>query len=171
MKFSKKIIIIALAILSSLSAFSGSEITKWNLDEVKSNPGKVVMQLNPFPEYFKIQKDTDGSKQYLTVKMRTQEKEKMYEFKLNESITNKSVQVYGTREHGFYAANETAIVNFKDDKITVTLYWTRDDKDGWKTSNEYSLSFEKDGSMRFLRINGKNSEATYLEFEAIYLQD
>lgn len=171
MKFNTKIIILVLTLITNLSVFSNEKIQKWSLDEVKSNPGAAIMQLKAFPEYFRIQRSKDLTKGILIVKMRNQMNEKKYKFKLSESTMAKTVQTYGNKLQGFFAANETAILDYEDDKIIVSLKWTRDDKNGWKTSNEYSVTFEKDGTIRFLRINGKNSEATYLEFEAIYKMD
>jgi hypothetical protein len=158
--------------LFSLTAFTSNifaeDIKEWKLGKVQNNPGSQMMQLKPFPEYFKIKQSQDSSEGELIVKMRNQNSEKKYNFSLNSSVTTESVQVYGVPNPNF-AAKEIAVVEHLGDKIIISMKWTRPDRPQWKTSSEYTISFKENGNLHFLRINGKNTEATYLEFDAEYI--
>ncbi len=156
-----------LALTFCVSSIAADDEKVWKLGVIKNNPGEQMMQNKPFPEYFKIIKSEDSSKSDLVVKMRNQNKEKKYPFTLNTSVVTESYQVYGVPFPTF-AAKERTVVDYQGDKMIISMNWTRADRPDWQTSSEYKITFREDGGISFLRTNGKNSGATYLEFKAEY---
>lgn len=138
-----------------------TNIQIWMLQKVSLNTS-----LMPFPESIAVE-FTDESEQEgkLMVKLRSQSEPKTYSFSQSNSLSNPSVQNYGS-----YSLKEEADVSFSENTIKIDLKWSRINGKGDQIKGDITLgSYEfilNDEQLTFKRTNGIDDDL--IHFTAIY---
>ena len=118
-------VFILFSLISGYSVFADTGfdqtqfIQHWKLKEVISNPSDTTV---PFPESIKIE-FTNEKEGNLVMKLRSQDKTKVYPFSKSSSKHIQSVQYYNHNNPDVYSLRENAVVSFSEDTITVNLTW------------------------------------------------